>query len=98
MADRFLSIAQVAEKLGIDRSHMYALIRQGRFPVPVVKALGSMKVSERELERWMVDAGQVVGPPAPQVSPPRQRRRRQPPVARVETELRMPVPWEPSAR
>lgn len=95
MADRLLSIAQVAERVGVDRSHMYALIRQGRFPVPVVRSLGSMKVSERELERWMVEAGEVIAPPAPAVSPPRQRRRQAQP--RAEGDLRMPNPRLKSA-
>lgn len=90
--DRFLSIAQVADKLGLDRSHTYALIREGRFPVPVVKTLGHMKVSERELERWMADAGQLPAAPVPQVSAPRRRRRQGPPSPAGEVELRMPIP------
>ena len=88
MADRLLRISEVADRLGYDRSHTYALIRQGRFPVPVIRNLGEMRVSERELLKWLEQAGEVPKPPArPAVEP---RRRRAPAVASGDTVVPFP--------
>ncbi len=72
--DRLLRIPEVAECLGYERSHCYALIRQGKLPVPVIRGLGDMRVSERALNDWMRSAGEVPRPVEESVPEPRRRR------------------------
>ncbi len=76
MADRLLRIPEVAERLGLDRSHTYALIRSGRFPVPIIRDLGDMRVSERALDQWMSDGGRAPALAPAVSSGVRPRRRR----------------------
>lgn len=91
MADRYLRISEVAEALGLDRSHVYALIRQGKFPIPVIRSLGHMRVSERALDKWGEENGVIVTP-RPKVAAPRRHRRQAAAATVEEAELRWPVP------
>jgi excisionase family DNA binding protein len=74
MGDRLLRIPEVADRLGLTRSHVYTLIREGRFPVPVHRVAG-LRVSERALEEWMAHGGEVARPaPVERAAVSRRRR------------------------
>jgi excisionase family DNA binding protein len=49
--DQLLRPTEVAVRLGVSRSKVYALIQQNR--IPSVRVLGSVRVPERALERWI---------------------------------------------
>jgi excisionase family DNA binding protein len=54
-----LSIRSAARFLGIGVSTLYALLAEGRFPVPPVKVGNTMKLPRRRLEQWLADGGDV---------------------------------------
>lgn len=54
-----LSIRSAARFLGIGVSTLYALLAEGRFPVPPVKVGRTMKLPRRRLEQWLADGGDV---------------------------------------
>ena len=53
MTNRFISIAEVLDRVGFSRTHLYRKINAGTFPKPV--PLGPHKVAflESEVEEWM---------------------------------------------
>jgi excisionase family DNA binding protein len=79
VADRLLPIAEVARRLGYDRSHTYALLREGTLDLPVARigARGHMRVSERALDAWIAKLPHSApAPAAPAPAPVGGRRRR----------------------
>lgn len=55
MADRFISMDEVLDRVSFSKTHIYRKIANGSFPRPV--QLGSHKVAflEREIDEWIVD-------------------------------------------
>ena len=53
MGERFISMAEVIDKVGLSQTHLYRKINAGTFPKPV--PLGPMKVAfvESEIDEWM---------------------------------------------
>ncbi len=53
MTERFISVAEVLDRVGFSRTHLYRKINAGSFPRPV--PLGPQKVAflESEILRWM---------------------------------------------
>ena len=53
MSERFLAPKEVFSRISLSRTHVYRLIRTGRFPRPV--PLGPQRVAflETEIEDWM---------------------------------------------
>ena len=53
MTERFISVAEVLDRVGFSRKHLYRKINAGSFPRPV--PLGPQKVAflEREIVEWM---------------------------------------------
>ena len=53
MIDRFISVAEVLDRIGFSRTHLYRKINAGTFPKPV--PLGPKKVGflESEIVDWM---------------------------------------------
>lgn len=56
-AIRYLNTAEVAEKLGVTRQHVYLLMESGAMPFVDVSLPGAQRktrrVSEAELEKWL---------------------------------------------
>ena len=52
MADRFISMDEVLDRIGFSKTHLYRLINAGSFVKPV--PLGAQKVGflEREVDEW----------------------------------------------
>uniref|UniRef100_A0AAU1ZUT6 Helix-turn-helix domain-containing protein n=1 Tax=Streptomyces sp. NBC_00093 TaxID=2975649 RepID=A0AAU1ZUT6_9ACTN len=48
-----ISLPQAARALNISRTTAFALGAQGRFPVPVVRALGQQRVRTADLVRYL---------------------------------------------
>jgi prophage regulatory protein len=55
MADRFVSLAEVVDRVSFSKTHIYRKIAAGTFPRPV--PLGPNKVAflESEVDRWMAE-------------------------------------------
>lgn len=54
---RWLSPKQVANKLGIHRTHVYTLVREGKLMPPI--KLGRLSMWEQgEIDSWMLEQGQ----------------------------------------
>ncbi|ESZ05285.1 MULTISPECIES: helix-turn-helix transcriptional regulator [unclassified Mesorhizobium] len=53
MADRFISMDEVIDRISFSKTHIYRKIAAGSFPRPV--PLGPHKIAflEREIEQWM---------------------------------------------
>ncbi len=53
MTERFISVAEVLDRVGFSRTHLYRKINAGSFPRPV--PLGPQKVAflESEIVQWM---------------------------------------------
>ena len=53
MTERFISVAEVLDRVGFSRTHLYRKINAGSFPRPV--PLGPQKVAflESEIVEWM---------------------------------------------
>lgn len=53
MTERFISVAEVLDRVGFSRTHLYRKINAGSFPRPV--PLGPQKVAflESEIAQWM---------------------------------------------
>ncbi|TGS69006.1 AlpA family transcriptional regulator [Mesorhizobium sp. M3A.F.Ca.ET.201.01.1.1] len=53
MADRFISMDEVVDRVSFSRTHIYRKIADGTFPRPV--PLGPQKVAflEHEIDQWM---------------------------------------------
>ncbi len=53
MTERFISVAEVLDRVGFSRTHLYRKINAGSFPSPV--PLGPQKVAflESEILQWM---------------------------------------------
>jgi len=53
MVERFISVAEVLDRIGFSRTHLYRKINAGSFPKPV--PLGPKKVGflESEIVEWM---------------------------------------------
>lgn len=53
MAERFISMDEVLDRIGFSKSHLYRRIAEGSFPQPV--PLGPQKIGflEREVEDWI---------------------------------------------
>jgi excisionase family DNA binding protein len=47
----FLSVTELAERLGVSRSTAYNLVRDGA--VPVITLRGTLRVPSAALERWL---------------------------------------------
>ena len=50
--DRFLTRAEVEQRVGLKRSAIYALMRRGDFPAPFQLGAKSVRWSAREVEAW----------------------------------------------
>lgn len=54
MPEKLLPLPEVEAAVGFKRSHIYALIKQGRFPEPV--AIGtSRRWKESDVQGWIVE-------------------------------------------
>ena len=53
IAKRFLRMTSVVERVGLSKSHIYRLIRQGSFPKPVPLGQQSIAFLESEIDAWM---------------------------------------------
>lgn len=55
MTERFISVAEVLDRVGFSRTHLYRKINQGSFPKPV--PLGPHKVAfvESEIAQWIAE-------------------------------------------
>ncbi len=53
MPDRFITMAEVSDRVALSRAHIHRLIRAGAFPQSI--PLGTWKVVflEREVDAWM---------------------------------------------
>jgi excisionase family DNA binding protein len=50
-SSRLLSVVQLAEILGVSRSHAYALVRERA--VPAIRFNGAIRVPAAALDRWL---------------------------------------------
>ena len=55
MTDRFISMAEVIDRVSFSKTHIYRKIASGTFPRPV--PLGPQKIAflEQEIEQWMAE-------------------------------------------
>ena len=53
MADKLLRVGQVVEKVGLSRTTIWRLRRQGDFPQPTVVYGPCIAWSENELDEWI---------------------------------------------
>lgn len=53
---RLLSVAQLAEILGVSRSHAYVLVREQA--VPAIRFNGAIRIPTAALERWLAEREQ----------------------------------------
>ncbi|MDX8494625.1 AlpA family transcriptional regulator [Mesorhizobium sp. VK22B] len=55
MSERFISMAEVIDRVSFSKTHIYRKIAAGTFPRPV--PLGPQKVAflEREIDEWIAD-------------------------------------------
>lgn len=51
--DRLITVPEAAQRLRVHRDTAYAMIREGRFPVPVLEVSGKKRVSLRALVEFM---------------------------------------------
>lgn len=52
-APLLVGIGEAGATLGISRTTTYKMLREGRFPVPVIRLGGRFRVSKRALERFI---------------------------------------------
>ena len=52
--ENFLKLGEVCRRVGLGRSMIYRMIKEGRFPRPY-KLSAASRWSERELATWMSD-------------------------------------------
>ncbi len=52
-ADRFLKLEEVKRRVGLGRSMIYHLIRQGKFPPPYKISAFASRWSDREIVAWV---------------------------------------------
>ena len=53
MAERFVSLREVLNRTSFSKTHVYRLIRAGRFPRSVPLGPGRVAFLESEIENWM---------------------------------------------
>ncbi len=53
--ERFLKLTEVCRRVGLGKSMIYDMIRQGRFPRPYKLSLSASRWSEREVVAWIDD-------------------------------------------
>ena len=51
--DRLLARADVEDRVGLGRSAIYRLMREGQFPEPFRIGPGTVRWSAREIEEWV---------------------------------------------
>jgi excisionase family DNA binding protein len=52
----FLTVSELAGRLGVGRSTAYALVRDGQ--VPAIRLRGTIRIPLASLERWLADREQ----------------------------------------
>jgi prophage regulatory protein len=64
MVDRFLSRAEVCDRVGLSRMTVWRLQRKGEFPAFTRLSKGRVGIAESEVERWQAGerSGWPVGP------------------------------------
>lgn len=53
MADRFLTLDDLAEELSVSRSQAYALVRHGGLPAMKIGGRGQWRIERARLEDWI---------------------------------------------
>ncbi|MDA5192778.1 helix-turn-helix transcriptional regulator [Govanella unica] len=53
MNDRLLRIQDVIERTALSRAHIYARVKEGRFPAPYKLSTKCARWSEREVNDWI---------------------------------------------
>lgn len=61
MQDRYLRREEVERLVGLGRSSLYRLMRQGAFPTPIRIGGRAVRWSERELEQWLAARPRATG-------------------------------------
>ena len=51
--DRFITIRQLGEMLGVSRATIHRFVAKGDFPKPLKISAGSVRWSLREIEGWL---------------------------------------------
>ena len=51
--DRLIRIAEVMDRTSLSRSHIYARIKQGRFPPPIKLGARCVRWSQAAIDHWM---------------------------------------------
>lgn len=69
---RLLRINDVADRLGLSRSHVWRMVKDGRFPKPRRLSSRAIAWPESDVSAWIGDRPVFDAPPAPK---PRVRRR-----------------------
>ncbi len=60
-ADRFLRLEQVKQIVGLGRTMIYGLIKQGSFPAPIKLGINASRWSEQAVLLWLDDQKQSQG-------------------------------------
>ena len=55
LADRLVKLPEVMRRVGLGKTMIYRLIKQGRFPAPYKLSAFAARWSEREIMRWIAD-------------------------------------------
>lgn len=53
--ERFLKLEEVSRRVGLGKSMIYALIKQGRFPAPYKISPYASRWSEQEIVAWIAE-------------------------------------------
>ena len=61
MIDRLLSRAEVEARVALRRSSLYRLMRENRFPLPIVVGRRAVRWSQAEIEKWIADRPRARG-------------------------------------
>jgi len=55
LPERFVKLSEVTRRVGLGKSMIYQMIREGRFPAPYKLSPFAARWSERELVAWIDD-------------------------------------------
>ena len=67
--DRLLTRQEVQSKCRLGRSSIYRLMRQNRFPIPLVIGLRSVRWLESEIDNYLADRPRAAGELSQQPDP-----------------------------
>lgn len=54
-AERLIRIDEVCQRVGLGKSTVYVMMRDGRFPKPYKISFGAVRWSEEEIAAWIAD-------------------------------------------